>query len=276
MPPQVPPQVPYFNVGNPYGQQVAAAPTPSNLPSLPFFPPPSGPFGAAAVTPVPVAAAPQFGLQANAGNAGMPAFQAAPSASSAPVNAPVSNEIVMQLLQMMAKGQLTPEQSVQVMGLLGLAPPATGAAGAGAQAAPPAAPVVPTAPAVTSAPASNFHNPIHDPGDAEIGFDLGHDLNRDWHRYPQRGGPHCEEHLHLGQRGGSVLHTVSLFVPWIESSERRLPFEDTPAPISMSGSSTTSCSWRGSPPVPPYSAVTTHLRSASVSSLMGIMLTPFS
>ena len=52
------------------------------------------------------------------------------------------------------------------------------------------------------------------------------------------------------------------------------PFDETPAPISMSGSSTTSPLSIGLPPVPPYSAVSIHLRSASVRRSMGIMLMP--
>jgi hypothetical protein len=53
-----------------------------------------------------------------------------------------------------------------------------------------------------------------------------------------------------------------------------IPLEETPAPISMSGSSTTIFSSIGIPPVPPYSAVRSHLRSASVKRSMGMMLTP--
>lgn len=53
-----------------------------------------------------------------------------------------------------------------------------------------------------------------------------------------------------------------------------VPLEDTPAPISISGSSTTIPFSMGLPPVPPYSAVRSHLRSASVNRSTGIMLTP--
>jgi len=56
--------------------------------------------------------------------------------------------------------------------------------------------------------------------------------------------------------------------------ERPIPFDDTPAPISMSGSSKTMPPSRARPPVPPYSAVKAHLRSASVSLEMGITLMP--
>lgn len=53
-----------------------------------------------------------------------------------------------------------------------------------------------------------------------------------------------------------------------------LPFEETPAPISMSGSSSTIPPSRARPPVPPCSAVNAHLRSASVSLDIGITLMP--
>lgn len=53
-----------------------------------------------------------------------------------------------------------------------------------------------------------------------------------------------------------------------------LPFDETPAPISISGSSTTIPLSIGLPPVPPYSAVNIHLRSASVRRSMGMMLMP--
>lgn len=53
-----------------------------------------------------------------------------------------------------------------------------------------------------------------------------------------------------------------------------LPFDDTPAPISMSGSSTTIPPLMGSPPVPPYSALSIHFRSASVRRSIGMMLIP--
>ena len=52
------------------------------------------------------------------------------------------------------------------------------------------------------------------------------------------------------------------------------PLDETPAPISMSGSSTTMPLSMVLPPVPPYSAVSIHLRSASVSRSIGIILTP--
>jgi hypothetical protein len=55
---------------------------------------------------------------------------------------------------------------------------------------------------------------------------------------------------------------------------RGLPFDDGPAPISISGSSTTMPVSTGLPPVPPYSAVSSHFRSASVSRSSGITLTP--
>lgn len=54
------------------------------------------------------------------------------------------------------------------------------------------------------------------------------------------------------------------------------PLDDTPAPISMSGSSMTIPPSRAFPPVPPYSAVKTHFRSASVSREIGITLIPVS
>jgi hypothetical protein len=53
-----------------------------------------------------------------------------------------------------------------------------------------------------------------------------------------------------------------------------LPFEETPAPISISGSSMTWYSSMGIPPVPPCSALMIHLRSASVSTWMGTTLMP--
>jgi hypothetical protein len=53
-----------------------------------------------------------------------------------------------------------------------------------------------------------------------------------------------------------------------------LPLEDTPAPISISGSSITIPPSSARPPVPPCSAVRAHLRSASVSLEMGITLMP--
>ena len=52
------------------------------------------------------------------------------------------------------------------------------------------------------------------------------------------------------------------------------PFDDTPAPISMSGSSATIPDWISLPPVPPYSAVSIHLRSASVKRSIGMILIP--
>jgi hypothetical protein len=59
-----------------------------------------------------------------------------------------------------------------------------------------------------------------------------------------------------------------------EINENRLPFDDTPAPISMSGSSITMPPSSARPPVPPCSAVNAHLRSASVSREMGMTLMP--
>jgi hypothetical protein len=74
-------------------------------------------------------------------------------------------------------------------------------------------------------------------------------------------------------------HTYVKHIPMWNRGERKggtsnSPFDDTPAPISISGSSMTMPSSRGTPPVPPYSAVKTHLRSASVSREIGIMLIP--
>jgi hypothetical protein len=60
----------------------------------------------------------------------------------------------------------------------------------------------------------------------------------------------------------------------IEGKPRLVPLEDTPAPISMSGSSNTIPPVIGIPPVPPYSAVIAHLWSASVSRLIGMVLIP--
>jgi len=57
-------------------------------------------------------------------------------------------------------------------------------------------------------------------------------------------------------------------------AEDKVPFEETPAPISISGSSTTIPPSMGFPPVPPYSAVNIHLRSASVKRSIGITLMP--
>jgi hypothetical protein len=56
--------------------------------------------------------------------------------------------------------------------------------------------------------------------------------------------------------------------------EKKLPFDDTPAPISISGSSTTMPDSMDRPPVPPYSAVNIHFRSASVSLSIGMTLIP--
>jgi hypothetical protein len=53
-----------------------------------------------------------------------------------------------------------------------------------------------------------------------------------------------------------------------------MALDETPWPISMSGSSTTMPDSMGFPPLPPYSAVSIHFLSASVSLLMGITLTP--
>lgn len=53
-----------------------------------------------------------------------------------------------------------------------------------------------------------------------------------------------------------------------------IPLEETPAPISISGSSTTIPVSMGLPPEPPYSAVNIHLQSASVSLEMGTILMP--
>lgn len=53
-----------------------------------------------------------------------------------------------------------------------------------------------------------------------------------------------------------------------------LPLEDTPAPISMSGSSTTSPVSMAFPPLPPYSAVNIHFLSASVKRSIGMILIP--
>jgi hypothetical protein len=58
------------------------------------------------------------------------------------------------------------------------------------------------------------------------------------------------------------------------TSKRYLPLEDTPAPISMSGSSITIPPSSCRPPVPPCSAVKAHLRSASVSRATGTTLIP--
>jgi hypothetical protein len=55
-----------------------------------------------------------------------------------------------------------------------------------------------------------------------------------------------------------------------------LPFEEGPAPISISGSSTTMPCMIGLPPVPPYSAVSIHFRSASVSRSIGMTDSPIS
>lgn len=55
---------------------------------------------------------------------------------------------------------------------------------------------------------------------------------------------------------------------------RLMALDDTPAPISMSGSSTHMPASIGRPPLPPYGAVNIHLRSASVNLWMGITLIP--
>lgn len=53
-----------------------------------------------------------------------------------------------------------------------------------------------------------------------------------------------------------------------------VPFDDTPAPISMSGSSMTIPPSNGRPPVPPCSAFNAHSRSALVRREIGITLMP--
>jgi hypothetical protein len=53
------------------------------------------------------------------------------------------------------------------------------------------------------------------------------------------------------------------------AGEDDVPLDETPAPISMSGSSTTMNCSIGKPPVPPCSALSSHLRSASVSRSIG-------
>jgi len=55
---------------------------------------------------------------------------------------------------------------------------------------------------------------------------------------------------------------------------RLIALEDGPAPISISGSSTIMPWMMSSPPVPPYSAVFSHLQSASVRTLIGNTLSP--
>lgn len=66
--------------------------------------------------------------------------------------------------------------------------------------------------------------------------------------------------------------------PWLPPlsvcMRRLIALEETPAPISISGSSTHKPGSIGRPPLPPYGAVSIHLRSASVSLVMGITLTP--
>jgi hypothetical protein len=55
---------------------------------------------------------------------------------------------------------------------------------------------------------------------------------------------------------------------------RLIALDETPAPISMSGSSTHRPVTMGLPPEPPKGAVSIHLRSASVSLWMGMTLMP--
>lgn len=62
--------------------------------------------------------------------------------------------------------------------------------------------------------------------------------------------------------------------PRNKNLDGRLPLDDTPAPISMSGSSTTSPVSMAFPPLPPYSAVNIHFRSASVKRSIGMILIP--
>lgn len=65
------------------------------------------------------------------------------------------------------------------------------------------------------------------------------------------------------------------FFAFMERAEaEEIPLLLGPAPISMSGSSTIMPVAICLPPVPPYSAVSNHLRSASVRTLMGISLVP--
>ena len=73
-----------------------------------------------------------------------------------------------------------------------------------------------------------------------------------------------------GCGGRSVDEEMAL----VRAAGKEVPFDETPAPISMSGSSTTRPLSMGLPPVPPNSAVNIHFRSASVRASMGMILMP--
>lgn len=109
----------------------------------------------------------------------------------------------------------------------------------------------------------------------------------DWHcHHNQLEGCHCcllacchhpLHHLAQGLRVCWLLLSILVCAHQSIIGDIRfqdVPLEETPAPISMSGSSTTRPGSIPLPPVPPYSADTNHFRSASVRQSIGIMLTP--
>jgi hypothetical protein len=75
-------------------------------------------------------------------------------------------------------------------------------------------------------------------------------------------------------RSDASAYSYAVLVHESVVDDVHLPFEETPAPISMSGSSITMPPSSGRPPVPPCSAVRAHLRSASVSRAIGTTLMP--
>jgi hypothetical protein len=76
------------------------------------------------------------------------------------------------------------------------------------------------------------------------------------------------------RRDASADCCLLSFTAQLPMPTKDLPFDETPAPISISGSSSTMPLSSGLPPVPPCSAVRAHLRSASVSREMGMTLIP--
>lgn len=89
-----------------------------------------------------------------------------------------------------------------------------------------------------------------------------HDVPYDYHR----GSAGYRRHADVLLEDLSVIASLA--------NDKSLPLDDGPAPISMSGSSTTMPVWICLPPVPPYSAVSSHFLSASVRRSIGMTLTP--
>lgn len=101
----------------------------------------------------------------------------------------------------------------------------------------------------------------------------GRSSPRSSRRLPSRFRRHRDPSLSSSPAPGRV--DLGPCLPLLSVCIRRLmALEETPAPISMSGSSTTSPVSIGLPPLPPYSAVNIHFRSASVNRLIGMILMP--